>query len=130
MSREINFRIRSGNDFYYTGDLCQVKTFNLDLKSRTAPAIWQECTETKDKMGKPIYEGDVLCLEMGYVKYFYEVKFGSFKSEDYSATGFYLKIISKTRPGNTYPFSLTSLSNCKYSIVGNIFDNPELLKEA
>lgn len=129
MSREVNFRIRSGNDFYYTGDLAQIKTFSLDLKGRPSPAIWQQCTEVKDKLGNLIYEGDILQLDIGYIKYFYEVRFGSFKSEDYSATGFYLKLVSHI--GNTYPFSLTpENNNRKFHVAGNMFDNPELLKQS
>ena len=69
---------------------------------------WQQYTGLKDKNGKEIYEGDILGQEGGWI---IEVK--------YINGGFRL---------NTNHISDYSISKW-YKVIGNIYENPELLKE-
>jgi len=69
----------------------------------------------KDKNGKEIFEGDLLEEEKGY---YFLVEYGSSIYE----CGFRLKAISKAIQ---YP---TWNRGSKMSIIGNIYENPELIK--
>ena len=94
-----------------------------------------QCTGLKDKNGKLIYEGDVLDLYVSSKKlYRYEVKYeiGSFMlvSQD--------EIFDFPHVWNDYVYPLSQLyyeyqneENCidECEVIGNIYENPELLED-
>lgn len=115
-----------------------VEWYNDKNKKRAAfieevPTV--QCTGLKDKNGKLIYEGDILDLYVSSKKlYRYEVKYeiGSFMLESQD------EIFDFPKVWNDYVYPLSQLyyeyqneenfiDQCE--VVGNIYENPELLKE-
>lgn len=94
-----------------------------------------QSTGLKDKNGKEIFEGDI--LEIQGIKMI--VKFGSYKYLETSKNnghilgvlhdglGFYVECINAADPDNISPFEPETLKNSR--IIGNIYENPELLEE-
>ena len=87
-------------------------------------------TGFKDKNGKDIYEGDIINLPCHYKRIF-EVKFGYYCNnglycEDYlDGVGFYLKH-KDGEIASGYDIDLNGNESCE--IIGNIYENKELLK--
>ena len=79
-------------------------------------------TGLKDKNGKEIYEGDIVQITIGGVKFnFGVVTFGKFKAEIYECYGWYVYLNGKqTSEAGLYE---------EFEIVGNVYENPELLKQ-
>ena len=110
------------------------KTLELERLS-TCHIEEMNCSGLKDKYGKLIYEGDILELYVSSKKlYRYEVKYeiGSFMlvSQD--------EIFDFPNVWNDYVYPLSQLyyeyqneENSIYecAIIGNVYENPELLKE-
>ena len=102
---------------------------------RLKDIVLMQCTGLKDKNGKLIYEGDILDLYVSSKKlYRYEVKYeiGSFMlvSQD--------EIFDFPHVWNDYVYPLSQLyyeyqneENCidECEVIGNIYENPELLEE-
>jgi len=79
--------------------------------------IMQQYTGMKDKGGTEIYEGDILSeKQWNGREIFGEVKWVS-KIDGYDWSGWY-----------SYPVSLPRHSGTECVVIGNIFENPELLK--
>ena len=112
----------------------------VDLCRIVNPSTICQCTGLKDKNGKPIWENDILMCR-GNKKDLCKVCFGEFKVidiEDMVAVdivqGWYYKplktdALSKCEPF-CYEMPLTNyyLERMEAEVVGNIFDNPELLE--
>ena len=77
-------------------------------------------TGLKDKNGKKIFEGDIVKGNFPYAKKCVVVW-------DNKRCGFYLKPISKLGRASYDPYY--KLNSAKLEIIGNIFDNGELLNE-
>jgi len=116
MERELKFRAWNGKVLY------QMKALLLDENKykqlKESNAVIMQYTGLKDKNGKDVYEGDVLRYKSKYTEYYTHVYFenGSFCDSD-------------TYPANCYgvPFSEDSCIN--FEVIGNIYENPELLNQ-
>jgi uncharacterized phage protein (TIGR01671 family) len=113
MKREIKFRVwdsvylnwKNLEDYTYT-------ELFLDDKY-----IVQQYTGMKDKNGVEIYEGDILSeKKWNGTEIFGEVKWISV-IDGYNSSGW-----------DSYPVSLPRPTSTDCVVVGNIFENPELLK--
>ena len=110
------------------------KTLELERLS-TCHIEEQNCSGLKDKYGKLIYEGDILELYVSSKKlYRYEVKYeiGSFMLVSQDEIFDFPNVWND----NVYPLSQlyyeyqneeNYIDECE--IIGNIYENPELLKE-
>lgn len=82
-------------------------------------------TNTKDKTGKEIFEGDV--LQIDYIKAI--VCFGQYRYYDnagkdvLTGNGFYLECLNAMDPDCISPYETDVLD--KAEIIGNIYENPE-----
>ena len=88
------------------------------VSSRLGKGILMQYTGLKDKNGKEIYEGDIL-----YVRYGPDAlggkQGGQYKTVSWKVSG------NKGRTG----FNLSSAIKNNYEIIGNIYENPELIKK-
>ena len=125
MNREIKFRIWADNKFY---NKCLVgNTNNTNDEKWTCPMVWLEkqkewvhcdngiiCQYTglHDKNGKEIYEGDIL-----------KGTFYGFPMPEYD----YVFQIYWDEKEKGFMASYFEPSECE--VIGNIYDNPELLGE-
>ena len=93
--------------------------------------IFMQYTDLKDKKGKEIYEGDI--IKINYLKDStskYIVRFGDYDFEPYweQFYGYYLQEGKRTIPLDYY--HTRNIQNKKgLEVIGNIYENPELLKE-
>lgn len=120
--REILFRGKDFNHSWYFGSLDTTEKDRAEIiypdrfgnKCRifVNPETVGQYTGMKDNNGKPIFEGDILRLGIGKTRFvFYGVS--SFRHTIYNG---YAKEFDFKDKG--------------YQVIGNIHDNPELLKEA
>ena len=135
MNRKIQFRIwdKNGKMFYYSGSvylsadglgllfLCLDGNEYIDEPFLSENYVVQQFTGLKDKNGKEIYEGDI----------FRWINANDYKSEKqetgvvkYCGNAFNLFELGE-RYNITHYLTNASING---SIIGNIFENPELLK--
>lgn len=92
----------------------------IELRPRDEKIILMQSTGLHDKNGKEIFEGDILAFETDEgilnVNIYWDSKHAlfMFKSEKYKEE----ELLAELVENNTYPFE----------IVGNIYENPELLE--
>lgn len=120
MKREIKFRgKRLDNGEWLYGSLVIISDryyiFNDELRKEVDPATVGQYTGLKDKIGREIYEGDILEYDSygdtcKYAIVFKNGCFGLICEGDF--------------------FDMNTLSNgVKGKVIGNIHDNPELLNQ-
>lgn len=126
MSREIKFRgkqIDNGEWVYgfladedYINDIDSIDLSSIEVDIDTVGQF----TGLFDKNGKEIYEGDIL----------HTITFG-FNPEEYTAIILYRNCSFQLSNGrNLFYFGQSDLTKMDDTIViGNIYDNPELIKE-
>ena len=126
MNREINFRFWDGE---------RMENVSLsDLLCISDPWIYEnrkimQSTELYDKNNVEIYEGDIVVNSRDR-SYRYVVKFGKYTQETYGtlydvpALGFYL-----LSSNGWEEYSIATKVSSELEIIGNIYENPRLLKE-
>lgn len=114
---------------------------NLKLRMDILPETLCQSAGLIDRNGKHIWENDIL-MANGNPEDIYKVCFEEFGVMDMEtetitdkAVGWYLKVIptedilSTLKPFNAdMPLNNIWIENCSLEVVGNIFDNPELIK--
>ena len=130
MEREIKFRGQKLiNDQwvygFYAGDhpfLNQSIIISGVTEYDVEPKTVGQYTGLKDKNDSEIYEDDIV-IAKGEVNVLYLVKFGQFM---YSDACFFLEEISDSNP----PLRFFSRGIDQTEIIGNIYENPELMEGA
>lgn len=101
------------------GGICESDCFGFK------DIIFNHSTNTKDKTGKEIFEGDV--LQIDYIKAI--VRFGQYRYYDnagkdvLTGNGFYLECLNVMDPDCISPYETDVLD--KAEVIGNIYENPE-----
>lgn len=123
MSREIKFRtLYLGTRLVYSynmGNENQLASFFSCYVD--APETLMQYTGFKDSDGKEIYEGDLIRF---YDKFLYEVRYEDAKFVCYNRS----RGMDCYKWGNLHRFFDPDFKGYDIQIIGNIYENPELLK--
>lgn len=144
--REIKFRGKCFDNEWVFGDLLQSNITQIIAKKEIFDSNLElerieyeyydvnhntvgQYTGLKDKSGKEIYEGDLIKAPSGRI---YAVIFSTWKHEEkrefpkvidlYEHTGWCVSL------DGVNPCELLDFEACQGSVIGNVYDNPELLK--
>lgn len=128
--RTIKFRAKSIDGYWVSGDLhLQCKYPHIHTAERRSvpidPTTIGQFTGLTDKNGKEIYEGDI--VQWGdsehKIKQVVEFRNGAF-GYVYDTIGSFVPYAANTN------FDFAALGTDKrFEVIGNVFDNPELIKK-
>ncbi|ATO28923.1 hypothetical protein RA13_13685 [Bacillus atrophaeus] len=145
--REIKFRMYSKKKkvMHYWDHIKQFQMAALDDNDENEKySSWMQYTGLKDtKNGREIYEGDVIEVFKAYKSFKAIVKFGNYNQDgsgaEYSPTeciGFYAEAIQPNQKDefgchliSDYEEEMSLLEYDSIEIIGNIYEDPELLEE-
>lgn len=122
MSRPIKFRAWSKYEKTMMNDV----SYNVELEGGVNPWIFTQFTGLHDKNGKEIWEGDIVRMpDMAFYGNC-QILFGEHQTclGDYytsTAYGFYIQNPNKMDVERSLPYN-------NIEVLGNIYENPELLK--
>ncbi len=121
--REIKFRAQNFGGRWFYSDVETLRGFFMFLDPRDSTPILNQntlgqFTGLKDKNGKEIYEGDIVIISGAKQAMFVL----------YQPPSFVMKVSKKNKSWSE--FNLAPEENQFFEVVGNIYENPELLKEA
>lgn len=113
--REIKFRFWNDNDkkMYYPVNPTLVNPMGND--------VWLQYTGLKDKNGVEIYEGDILTKNPRYkYKVIYRDEWGKYVLQ---------ALFWSEKEDRERPIYLAIMQCPRMEVIGNIYENPELLKQ-
>jgi uncharacterized phage protein (TIGR01671 family) len=128
--RQLKFRVWNGYQFVTSTDI-YIKACNGSLWDYDDGCLWsadakiQQYTGLKDRHEKEIYEGDIVKIiyDEAVAEIYFDFNLGAFRLKDNSG---------KSYPITTYRFDESNkpigLISVVDEVVGNIMENPELLK--
>ncbi len=123
MNREIKFRAWDGDTLRDCEEIIRNGWSPLTTKEYNGnKIIWMQFTGLKDKNGKEIYEGDLLHIVIDDDECVREIKY--YGDKEYPA--FDVDEIPWLGNESNYLSSISNLGTME--IIGNIYENPELLK--
>ena len=121
MSKEVKFRAwdKDKKKMHYGVETWDELPLIINLQGKYADWILMQYTGLKDKNGKEIYEGDIMKVLIGGYE---EIGIVVFDEE---------KLIFAWRhPKDNIIYELYLLKHFEpFEVIGNIYENPELLKE-
>ncbi len=130
--REIKFRAWNGKNKEFVYEvLCCGEDINSVLNSKTSGLIFQQFTGLHDKNGKEIYEGDIL-KDPAHYPNGYQHSLNNQTGVAYYDTelgGWYITnnlTDGKHETPNPQTLQLATAKN--YEVIGNIYENKELLE--
>jgi len=129
--REIKFRTFD----FQVKQMFQVKQIQIDVmnsKKHHKSRVYMQYTGLKDKNGVEIYEGDIIATiddGFAYVVMYYKMRASFVLSVINPETGHYEKYDDKFFHSFNIQYYHSSFDNNEVEVIGNIYQNKELLND-